>query len=143
MPLLPARSRPMASRFCLQPHCPEVVEAKSGWCAKHDPWEERPAWSGSASSEHRSSGWEWGRLRRRALRRDSYLCRKCGSPATEVDHIVPVAECVRQRVNADDMANLQSLCTSCHWEKTEIDRLRGMRRRRERRGRNGYEDDEA
>ena len=60
------------------------------------------------------SGWAWSRVRRAVLERDGYRCVLCGlvpptSTHNEVDHIVPLAE-----GGTSDMANLRTLCTSCH-----------------------------
>lgn len=129
------------ARFCLSPGCPEVLENKSGYCIPHDPWLARPAWQNRRSAAARGNGWAWGDLRRRVLRRDSGRCRSCGRSATEVDHIVPIAECLILGVNAHELSNLQSLCVDCHRSKSEVDRIAGMRRKREKR--NGYEDDKA
>ena len=59
----------------------------------------------------------WRRLRRMVLAREP-LCRVCGekgmlTPATQVDHIVPLAD------GGDNaFENLQSLCATCHSQKT-------------------------
>lgn len=118
------------SRYCLQSGCPEIVDNRSGWCDVHDPWLKRPAWSGSASQAHRAgaSGWQWAALRKRVLARDHHQCVLCRRRGTEVDHVVPVAECARKGINPDDLSNLQTLCTECHAKKTRADRLRGVRR---------------
>jgi 5-methylcytosine-specific restriction enzyme A len=51
----------------------------------------------------------WAQLRAKALARDGHRCQKCGAPATEVDHIVPLY------VGGPNLlANLRSLCQSCH-----------------------------
>ena len=52
------------------------------------------------------------------MQRDKGLCQNClrhgrVTPATEVDHIVPVAQ-----GGTDDLTNLEAICTSCHREKT-------------------------
>ena len=117
----------------MSPGCPEVIEGKNSYCTGHDPWSRRSPWAGSASQRHRagSSGWAWTALRKRVLRRDGHRC-KCGRPATDIDHIIPVAECVRRGLNPDDLANLQAICDDCHRTKTTQDRLRGIRRPREK-----------
>ena len=120
------------ARFCLSPGCPEVVENKSGWCAGHDPWEARPKWQKSQSAAQRGNGWAWGDIRRRVLRRDAYRCVKCRKPGNEVDHIIPVARCAELGINPHELGNLQTLCHGCHAEKTEADRIEGMRLSRER-----------
>lgn len=58
----------------------------------------------------------WPALRLEALRRDGWQCVQCGRRGRlEVDHILPV----RERPDlAFVLANLQSLCGSCHAKKT-------------------------
>lgn len=125
------------ARYCLEPGCPEIVENKSGYCEPHDPWLARSAWQNRQSAAARGNGWAWGDLRRRVLRRDGHRCvvPGCGRPAVEVDHIVPVARCVERGVNPHELSNLQSLCGDHHREKTERDRVEGMRLSRERKRR--------
>lgn len=45
--------------------------------------------------------------------REEPLCRKCGEPATEVDHVIS-----RERGGEDTRDNLQGLCKPCHSQKT-------------------------
>ena len=57
----------------------------------------------------------WERLRRVALDRDGWRCRKCGKAGRlEVDHITPW----HRGGDYWDMANLQALCRPCHFAKT-------------------------
>ncbi len=63
----------------------------------------------------------WQRLRRWFLMRHP-LCEHCerkgrATPATEVDHVVPI----RAGGPRLDQANLQALCKSCHSRKTVRD----------------------
>lgn len=68
----------------------------------------------------------WRRLRQQRLMIDHGLCRDCLkeqkiTPATEVDHIIPI------RVRWDlrlTLSNLRSLCHRCHMIKTAEDRRR-------------------
>ena len=61
----------------------------------------------------------WKRLRVEALRRDGWQCVSCGaSGRLEVDHINPVRVAPEL---AFDLANLQTLCPSCHTRKTRIE----------------------
>ena len=53
----------------------------------------------------------WRRLRQRVLLRDRYRCRGCGLVGDQVDHI-------DNDSHNNDMANLQTLCHSCHSTKT-------------------------
>ena len=56
--------------------------------------------------------------RHAALARDRHTCRTCGDPATEVDHIINLAQ-----GGTHDPVNLQALCTPCHRAKTETEAL--------------------
>lgn len=58
----------------------------------------------------------WQARRLRILRRDHYLCQKCGAPAGKsapVDHKIP-----KSQGGTDDDGNLQTLCIRCHGRKT-------------------------
>ncbi len=58
----------------------------------------------------------WGMLAHRIMRRDEFKCTRCGKPAMEVDHIIPVS-----LGGSGDDDNLRSLCQDCH--KSESARL--------------------
>ena len=70
----------------------------------------------------------WRQVRYRAFRRDGWCCVKCGRRAREVDHMKPISE----GGSEFDVNNCQSLCRSCHMQKTmgEI-KDRALRRRME------------
>jgi 5-methylcytosine-specific restriction endonuclease McrA len=53
---------------------------------------------------------DWARRRIRVLRRDAYICQRCGAPATHVDHIIAG--------DNHELWNLQALCEPCHNRKT-------------------------
>lgn len=53
-----------------------------------------------------------------ALTRDNHTCRHCAAPATEVDHIINLAQGGTHHPD-----NLQTLCTPCHRRKTEAEAL--------------------
>ena len=72
------------------------------------------------SSTQRGYGQRWRRLRAAILAREP-LCRTCGRPADEVDHIVPLA----QGGAAYDEANLQPICIECHGSKTAAESTGG------------------
>lgn len=63
----------------------------------------------------RASSRAWRRLRAAVLERDDYRCQTpdCPATATEVHHVVPVA----QGGAMFDVANLVSLCRACHLDK--------------------------
>lgn len=77
-------------------------------------------------------GRPWRRLREQILLRDKYLCRcdECEAkplleraPASEVDHIVPVAE-----GGTDAPENLRAINSEHHKLKTQEEARRGVRR---------------
>lgn len=81
----------------------------------------RPARDERLSSHRRGYDSTWRKLRRVKLDRDP-LCQHClerdrTEAATEVDHITPIEDGGARL----DLANLQSLCKSCHSKKTARD----------------------
>lgn len=59
----------------------------------------------------------WRYLRYMVFQRDDFQCVNCGSRnSIECDHIIP-----RIHGGTNDIHNLQTLCKSCHIEKTRID----------------------
>ena len=74
---------------------------------------------------------KFGGNRERVIIRDRYACKKCGMSRTEhrrifeidlhVDHIDGRGYVIKKKLNKNpnhDMANLQTLCISCHMKKT-------------------------
>jgi hypothetical protein len=51
----------------------------------------------------------WQRQRLRILERDGHVCRWCGGPADEVDHVIPAI-----RGGTDDPTNLAASCRPCN-----------------------------
>lgn len=68
----------------------------------------------------------WPRLAKTVRALDGYRCRRCGKTqhenkrGLEVDHIIPW-RCFTDKVAANDIANLASLCARCHRQKTVIE----------------------
>ena len=95
---------------CPQPGCPTLN------CVTHrrQPWQRT-----TPRRVPGGSGWAWSRQRRRILERDGGVCQAtgCGQPATEVDHIVPMAY-----GGTDDDGNLVSLCREHHAVKSARER---------------------
>ena len=61
----------------------------------------------------------WKLVRREALERASWRCKKCGkSGRLQVDHIKPIS----QGGDGYLLSNLQPLCISCHLDKTAAER---------------------
>ena len=102
MPRRPARP-------CSKPGCPHRQP-----CPVHGgqrpPRERRPDSRPSASE--RGYDRKWRRIRAQYLRLHP-RCVVCGEPATEVDHIVPLAD-----GGTNKHGNLQALCKSHHSQKT-------------------------
>lgn len=76
---------------------------------------------------------EWQRLRREAREQLPFCCAVCGitphgGARLELDHIVPLAE-----GGANEISNLQWLCSRHHSIKTRAEIRRGIERRKARR----------
>ena len=81
-------------------------------------------WKGKGSRHQRGYGTAWDKLRLHILQRDAYLCQAClkanrPTEATHVDHIMP-----KSIGGTDDEGNLQSLCQTCHAEKTAAEAVK-------------------
>ncbi len=55
---------------------------------------------------------QWRTLRDGVLHRDNHICRRCGRPASHIDHITPIAA-----GGTDHPSNLQALCGVCNLAK--------------------------
>lgn len=68
----------------------------------------------------------WKITREVALKRDKYLCVRCGCPAEEVHHIIHLTASNISDVSiALNVDNLESLCGNCHRAEHEKDRHKG------------------
>ena len=99
----------MLRRACAYPMCPNEAAPGSSYCEQHA-WRRKER--GRKSAARRGYDRRWQRLRRYVLASEP-LCRMCGAPATEVDHIVP-----KRLGGTDHPDNLQALCKRCHARKT-------------------------
>lgn len=106
-------------RNCRVAGCP--CEAKEGYslCEKH--WDliqkhSPPSLGDRPNAYERGYDHKWRKLRNFFIRHNP-LCKHCGAPATEVDHIIPL---IAGGTNHDH--NLQSLCHRCHMKKTALDK---------------------
>jgi 5-methylcytosine-specific restriction protein A len=110
---------------CAEPGCGEIA-THLGRCSEHQrkPWENRS----STSTRYGMSGSAWQALKLTILKRDEYTCYVCGlAGADEVDHIIPVGEGGAKR----DPSNLGAIhAEPCHEEKSELEKQRGIERRR-------------
>lgn len=52
---------------------------------------------------------KWYALRRKVLKRDGWICRYCGEPACQADHVIP-----RSKGGPDTMKNLVACCPVCN-----------------------------
>jgi 5-methylcytosine-specific restriction enzyme A len=85
------------------------------------------AWKRTDPASKHRYGKDWEARRARVLREEPN-CRLCGTPATDVDHIVAHAD-----GGTDDRSNLRSLCRDCHKQVTsEQNRARRKRLRQEK-----------
>lgn len=115
MPTLPLRP-------CTFSGCPAFTS--TGRCPEHQrywlpvPVPLRRYDDRRGSSTQRGYGYAWRKFRVEYLKRNP-LCRKCGQPATAVDHIVP-----KRAGGSDDASNCQPLCHPCHNIKTGWERRR-------------------
>ena len=106
-------------RPCKHRGCAALVAGGKTYCAHHA--HEEVKWKPDAvrgNRHQRGYGNAWLKIRAAVFRRDRGLCQQCRrdgyvTEATDVDHIVSKA-----RGGADDMSNLQSLCSPCHKAKT-------------------------
>ena len=97
--------------------------------AKGQSRENSPAWRGGHDSNR---GPYWRAIAAEARERDGNRCRMCGKTEAEngqrlsVDHIIPW-RAFTDSTEANDLANLASLCRSCHGKKARAENnwLRG------------------
>jgi 5-methylcytosine-specific restriction endonuclease McrA len=78
----------------------------------------RRAWCGKKCLREVLLTVEWRYIRRCILRRDHYKCVLCSKWATEVDHLVEMAD----GGSFHEPGNLRALCVDCHWAKTVLSR---------------------
>ena len=71
---------------------------------------------------------EWQKCRSYVLKRDNYLCTKCGNPAEEVHHIIHLTPQnitdISISLNPD---NLTCLCKDCHFAEHKADKIQGIK----------------
>lgn len=104
-----------APSACKKPGCRGLV--RDGVCSVCGPlnrWSQRQ--DARPSATERGYDRNWRKLREMVLNAEP-VCRACGRPAEEVDHIIPQ---VLGGVNEFD--NLQPLCRSCHEAKSAAER---------------------
>ena len=117
---------PMAApRFCSVPGCPSyAISAVRSRCPEHARAQERSR--GSAYARGYDKAWQKRRARHLAEHPDC-VEPGCSRPATDVDHIMSIAEAPNRRLDA---GNLRGLCHSHHASRTGRDQHRHVRLRR-------------
>lgn len=112
-----------APRPCTKLGCRTLVSDGSGRCSTHP----REAWV-KCTPTKRITGRRLQAMRASLFSRHP-LCVKCleqdlAVPATERDHVIPLAE-----GGADDETNEQALCAACHEVKSIAESQRGRSRK--------------
>lgn len=74
-------------------------------------WHLAKSYNGHLVRETYSNGVknDWWSIRKKVLERDNYKCVKCGQPAQEVHHLIPLS-----KGGTTTLSNLISLCKDCH-----------------------------
>ena len=71
---------------------------------------------------------EWQKCRSYILKRDNYLCTKCGNPAEEVHHKIHLSPANIMDPNITlNSDNLTSLCKDCHFTEHKADKIQGIK----------------
>ena len=71
-----------------------------------------------------SRGGRWQSVRRQVFERDGYRCQECGKAGRlECDHRTPLH--LDSEQDPFDLAGLQTLCRSCHIDKTQRENIKG------------------
>jgi 5-methylcytosine-specific restriction endonuclease McrA len=97
----------MPTRICRNPRCGTLV--KRGYCPNCAREAEQARNAGRAEQRAVYATKRWAMTRRRQLF-DHPLCDQCGIVATDVHHVVDLAD----GGPPYDLDNLQSLCQACH-----------------------------
>lgn len=107
-------TRRMRFAPCPHPGCPALADE----CARHrrKPWAGRNGTTRTAALGVNDTTWR--KLRTAAIRRDASRCRRCGEPAIEVDHLIPLAWRRPPAGFSAHLAMLLCLCRACHRAKT-------------------------
>ena len=111
-PLTRCPSHVYSHNFCSE-QCRTIWQRTSGYMDR----ENSPTWLGG-HVDYR--GPNWPTQRERALERDNYTCRNCGSTdSLQVHHDIPY-QTFRSYLAANHLDNLRTLCNTCHitaeWE---------------------------
>lgn len=97
----------------------------SAACSRAVRGKEHHNWQGGRI---KSRGPDWSQQRRLAIKRDRGRCQRCGGKGNQVDHILPFAYVLMLRRSGitdkspNDLANLMTLCATCHGMKRGAER---------------------
>lgn len=92
-------------RPCPGPGCSALIARGERYCPAH----KSEAWRGRPTPAQRGYDYQYQKNRKIALERDGYLCRRCGGPATQADHVVALA-----KGGTNDVSNLVAACRRCN-----------------------------
>jgi 5-methylcytosine-specific restriction endonuclease McrA len=92
-----------AGKVCCVPGCPTRIPSTKSRCKAHG--------GNKRTGKPRPTTSAWRKLRTQVLARASWRCERCGAPATEVHHRVPVARSGKEIVPLNE---LEALCGWCH-----------------------------
>ena len=101
---------PRAPKRCAR--CPALVPPGRTYCPTCQP---AHTWTRYPSPRNTTVNREDQRRFRAVVLAREPRCRQCGAPATEADHVVPIAE----GGTNDPHTNGQALCEPCHDAKTQ------------------------
>ena len=111
---------------CNHRTCRTLIDYDKRYCSKHKGTSHQRY---DASRDKDTKGFysssRWTKMARQTKLRDGYLCQECLSNGLYVqgniaDHIIPVNQDWGKRW---DMGNLQTLCASCHNEKSAKEKM--------------------
>jgi 5-methylcytosine-specific restriction protein A len=101
-----------AARVCSVPGCSNLVWGGDRRCTGHAREQQQRQDARRPTAAQRGYDANWRRIRKAFLEQHP-LCVDCDRPATEVDHILPLAA-----GGTNDPGNLQARCKSHHSKKT-------------------------
>lgn len=122
----PGRTNQYCSNKCKGERTSEVMRGKvvpaeqrsrqsATMIAKNKPPDEHPSWRGGTCKLY---GKNWGMQRKLTLERDAHACQDCGytgkAGSLDIHHITPRRFFSDDWQAANDLANLVTLCKSCH-----------------------------
>ena len=106
------RSLRRAPRVCPVIGCPNLVVAPARYCDMHQREQRQRVDAGRPSAAERGYDAEWQKTRKEFLVMHP-RCTECGQQATEVDHIVPIAD-----GGTNEWTNLRAMCKRDHSQRT-------------------------